>query len=381
MELPTLPNLPPAVYVAGVVSFFISVLLVVTKRFHGRFTLDEVFGIQKMHCAPTPRVGGLAIFLGVVAAWMVAAPNKSEILGVLLVAGLPAFAFGFAEDITKQVSVLARLLATIGSGVLGWFLTGVSLGRVDIPAIDPLLVNPIVSVTLTALAVGGIANAVNIVDGFNGLASGFVAIAMFGIGLAAVAVGDVSLAAACLAVVAAIIGFWLVNWPLGKLFLGDGGSYFSGFALAWASILLVERNANVTAFFPLLICIHPVTEVLFSIYRRRMTRTSPGAPDRLHLHSLLMRRLVAPRLARLYPHSPRVAMAMRNPVTGFLVACMTLPSVLLALLVMHNVAQAAALCLLFALGYVTLYARLVRFHWCSPLNFLFVKPKRLILGQ
>jgi len=239
----------------------------------------------------------------------------------------------------------------------------------------------VVSVVVTALAVGGIANAVNIVDGFNGLASGFVAIASSGIGFAAAAVGDVSLAVACFAMVAAIIGFWLVNWPLGKLFLGDGGSYFIGFALAWASVLLVQRNPSVTAFFPLLICIHPVTEVLFSIYRRRMTRTSPGAPDRLHLHTLLMRRLVAPRLTKLYPHSLRFRSMMRNPVTGFIVASMTLPSLILGLLAMHSAIQTAALCLLFAIGYVTLYARLVRFHWCSPLNFLFVKPKRIILGQ
>ena len=72
---------------------------------------------------------------------------------------------------------------------------------------------------------------------------------------------------------------------------------------------------------------------------------------------------------------------MRNPVTGFIVASMTLPSLILGLLVMHSAIQAAALCLLFAIGYVTLYARLVRFHWCSPINFLFVKPKRIILGQ
>jgi UDP-N-acetylmuramyl pentapeptide phosphotransferase/UDP-N-acetylglucosamine-1-phosphate transferase len=383
LEMPFshLPDLPPSVYIAGLVSFIVAIALVATKHLHGRFTMDGTVGIQKMHITPTPRIGGLAIFLGVAAAWVVAAPTKAAILGVLLFAGLPAFLFGVAEDLTKQVSVLARLLATFGSGLLGWLMTGISLGRLDIPLIDPLLGYTIVSVAFTAFAVGGIANAVNIVDGFNGLASGFVAIAISGIGLAAAVVDDVDLAVACFAMVAAIIGFWLVNWPLGKLFLGDGGSYFSGFALAWASVLLIERNAGITAFFPLLICVHPVTEVLFSIYRRRMTRRSPGAPDRLHLHTLLMRRLVAPRLARLYAHSPRVGVLMRNPVTGFLVACMTLPSVTLALLVMHSAIQAAAICLLFALGYVTLYARLVRFRWCSPLNFLFVKPKRIILAR
>ena len=381
MPFSQLPDLPPSVYIAGFVSFIVAIALVASKHLHGRFTMDGTVGIQKVHTTPTPRIGGIAIFVGVGAAWMVAAPSRSAILSILLLAGLPAFLFGLAEDLTKQVSVLARLLATIASGALGWFLTDVSLSRIDIPLLDPLLGYTIVSVAFTAFAIGGIANAVNIIDGFNGLASGFVAIAISGIGLAAAVLGDVDLAVACFAMVAAIIGFWLVNWPLGKLFLGDGGSYFSGFALAWASVLLVERHADITAFFPLLICIHPVTEVLFSIYRRRMTRTSPGAPDRLHLHTLLMRRLVAPRLARFYARSPHIGKAMRNPVTGFLVACMTLPSVGLALLVMHSAAQSAAVCLLFAVGYVTLYARLVRFRWCSPLNFLFVKPKRIILAR
>ena len=74
MQLFQLPNLPPSVYVAGLISFIVSVLLVVTKRFRGRFTLDETFGIQKVHVTPTPRIGGGAIFIGVAAGWMVASP-------------------------------------------------------------------------------------------------------------------------------------------------------------------------------------------------------------------------------------------------------------------------------------------------------------------
>lgn len=378
---PILPNLPSAVYLAGLVSLIVSIALVVTKRVHGRFTFDDTSGIQKMHRTATPRIGGLAIFTAVGASWFVALPSSAEILRVLLIAGLPGFLLGIAEDVSKRVRVLPRLLATIGSGILAWVLTGVSLERLDIPILDSLLVYPVVSVPLTALAVGGIANAVNIVDGFNGLASGFVAIAMLGVGVAAVVVGDSSLAVVCFTVVAAIIGFWCVNWPLGKLFLGDGGCYYIGFALAWLSVLLVERNSGITAFFPLLVCVHPVTEVLFSIYRRRMNRTSPGAPDRLHLHTLLMRRVVAPRLARLHPHFLGVEMVMCNAVTGILVASMSLPPVALGLLVMHSASQTVAALLFFILGYLILYTRLVRFRWCWPLGIVFVKLKHVVLGR
>lgn len=374
MSLFQLLTLTPAFYMAAAVSFGVAVLLVLTKRLHGRFSMDGLVGIQKMHAQPTPRIGGLAIVAGVFAGYLFAQPERQAILGTLLVAGLPAFVFGLAEDITKQVSVMARLLATMASGVLGWWLTGISLRGIDLPLMDHLLLWTPVSIAFTAFAVGGVANAVNIVDGFNGLASGFVLIALVGLATIAGASGDMDLALACLAIAGAMIGFWVVNWPLGKIFLGDGGSYFGGFALAWACVLLIERNPRISAFTPLLVCIHPVTEVLFSIYRRRMHGTHPGHPDRLHLHSLLMRRLVRPALHRLLPHDPRLAHTLRNPATGLLLAFITLPAIFVAFALRDHTGWASLATLGFALGYVTIYARLVRFHWCSPITFLLNKP-------
>ena len=267
----------------------------------------------------------------------------------------------------------------MASGVLGWWLTGISLSGVDVPLIDPFLSYTLVSVAFTAFAVGGIANAVNIIDGVNGLASGFVVVALIGLALVAGLEGDINLSAACLAVAAATIGFWFVNWPWGWLFLGDGGSYFGGFALAWISVLLIERNTGVTAFVPLLICIHPVTEVLFSIYRRRMKQASPGHPDRLHLHTLIMHRVVLPKLRRAYPHDRDFVKRMSNSVTGLVLALGIIPAVVVAMFVVNSPLFAALACLGFALGYVTIYARLVRFHWCSPITFLFVRLDRKLV--
>jgi hypothetical protein len=116
----------------------------------------------------------------------------------------------------------------------------------------------------------------------------------------------------------------------------------------------------------LLVCIHPITEVLFSIYRRRLRHAHPGEPDRLHLHSLVMRRKIRKR----HPNGRWVG----NSTTGVLLVCMSVPSVLAAYLLRHYPAGAALASVLFMLGYVTLYARLVRFKWCSPLRFLFAKP-------
>lgn len=101
----------------------LSVLIVLTKKLHGSATMDLSHGIQKFHTTPTPRVGGLPIVVGLSVACLTSTPEIKHILTPILIAGLPAFLFGLAEDITKRVGVLARLLATMASGLLAWWLT------------------------------------------------------------------------------------------------------------------------------------------------------------------------------------------------------------------------------------------------------------------
>lgn len=367
-----LPALPPSIYVAFTVSLMVTVLLVLTKKWHGRFSMDGLNGVQKQHKVPTPRIGGVAVVVGVSAGWFVAQQERQAILGPLLLAGLPAFVFGLAEDLTKKVSVMARLLATMASGVLGWLLTDLSLTSLDLVFLDPLLGITFVSVAFSAFAVCGVANAINIVDGFNGLASGFVILALSGLAAMALSQNDFNLALACLCVAASMMGFWLVNWPWGKIFLGDGGSYFGGFVLAWACIMLVERNPSISPFAALLLCIHPVTEVLFSIFRRRLRAKNPGHPDRLHLHNLMMRRVVRPSLMHFLDDRQKTEEQV-NAWTGILLALITLPAAIAAYLLRLEPILAAAMCVIFVLGYVALYSRLVRYKWGSPLHFLLVK--------
>lgn len=109
--------------IAFTVTLLASLALVLTQRWHGRFSLDGAVGVQKMHTQPTPRVGGVAIVLGLLAAYSLAAKDVQAILGPMLLASIPAFAAGLLEDVTKKVGVLPRLLATMLSGVLAWYLT------------------------------------------------------------------------------------------------------------------------------------------------------------------------------------------------------------------------------------------------------------------
>lgn len=287
-------NLPFAGLELGfAVSLACSLLLVLTTRWHGRYSLDATHGVQKFHITPTPRIGGAAIMLGLWLALGVLPEAQQELLLPVLVSAVPAFVFGLAEDLTRNVSVRARLLATIASGLCCWGLTGVTLLHIGIGPLDMMLTWLPASVLFTAVAVGGVANAVNIIDGFNGLASGTVLIGMAALGIIAQDAGDATLAQLCFVVCAVTAGFFVVNFPFGKLFLGDGGAYLLGFLLAWLSVMLVYRNPLVSPWAPLLACGYPVFETVFTIVRRLWCRRHPGHPDSWHLHSLVKTALVA----------------------------------------------------------------------------------------
>lgn len=285
-------------FIAFVVSLLTCLFLVLTKKWHGAFSMDTTTGLQKFHTAPTPRIAGVAIVAGVLAGYAAsshdfAAAEKRSILSAILLAGMPAFIFGLLEDLTKKVSVKARLLATMASGVLGWGITGTSITSVDVIGLDWILGFSVISVLFTAFAVGGVANAINIIDGFNGLTAGVTLIILVTFGLISREVGDIPLAFTCLIVAGAVLGFFSVNWPTGKIFLGDGGAYFLGFTIAWIAVLLPERNSTISPWTSLLICIYPIMEVAFSFIRKSLREGhSPGQPDSVHLHMLANRRWV-----------------------------------------------------------------------------------------
>ena len=289
--------------------------------------------------------------------------DHKSLLWSLALSGTPAFIFGLTEDLTKRVSVRTRLLATMACAIVGYFLTGHSITVVNIPGLDWLLSFTVISVAFTAVAVGGIANAFNIIDGMNGLSSGTCIIVLGTFALMGNAAGDLELVQTCLILAGAALGFMALNWPLGKIFLGDGGAYFLGFCVAWSAVLLLARHPEISAWAALLVCGFPFLEVLFSVYRRWRRRQKIGAPDCLHLHSLVKRRLVR----RLLPGS---SILVRNSATGALRwAAAFLP----AGIALHWATDTPVLvfCLvLCALLYSAIYARLTQFRWCFGANTL-----------
>lgn len=347
---------PWAAVLAAVCSACLCVALVVTRSWHGRWTLDADRGIQKFHTQPTPRIGGVPIWLGIGLGTFWAEASVQALLWPLYAAGTLAFGAGLMEDLTGRVSVSQRLLATLLAGWAVCWATGWSLSRVDVGGLDVLLCWGLFSILFTGWALAGVANSFNIIDGFNGLASGTALLCLMGLSTMAGVLGDGALVGVGLVVMGAVFGFFVVNWPLGKIFLGDGGAYGVGFASAWMAVLLLERHPNVSAFAVLLVFAHPVTEVMFSVYRRLRQRRSPGHPDRLHLHSLLKRRCVR----RWWPWASPLA---RNSLAGALPWGLTAGAIVVGLWTQFSHWGAVVAVLSFVVIYATVYSRMVCHRW------------------
>src|SRR5688572_691888 len=292
--MPRSGSLLGIVLLAAVISLLVCWLIIRSAPLHGRYSHGTtVAGPQKFHIAPTPRVGGLAIAAALTASvlalelmeWL--NPASAYGLTMLALSAIPAFAGGFGEDVTRKVGVLARLMLTFASAVFASLLVGATLDRLDTPGLDALLVWPAFAIVFTAFAVGGVANAINIIDGYNGLAGGYAVIVLLALAWVAGQVGDPVVLTAGLAMLGALIGFLAWNYPGGKIFMGDGGAHLLGFWLAELSVLLVVRNPDVSPWFPLMLLAYPIADTLFSIYRRHILRgRSAGEADGMHLHQL-----------------------------------------------------------------------------------------------
>lgn len=335
-----------------------------TISFARRYGLgtDEGTGVQKFHCHWVPRLGGVPIFIALCSTMLMTAwTTRTEVFDTvaLIVCLLPAFAIGLLEDLTRRAGVLVRLLVTMLSASLGWWLLEGRLTRLDMPYVDEALVAfAPAAFVLTLIAGAGIAHAINIIDGYNGLSGFFVAVIFLSLGWVAHGVDDVFICRTALLAAAATLGFLVWNFPGGRIFMGDAGAYLLGFLIALLSILLVSRHPEVSPWFPMLLVIHPVWETLFSMYRRaRHGLSEMGKPDALHLHSLIYRRVV-----KHYGMSRRGEYwVRRNATTSTYLWCVAIACAVPAVLFWRDTATLVGCCAVYVLMYGLIYRRLVHF--------------------
>jgi len=345
------------------VGLLATLLIMRSSLRHGHLSADhDLSGPQKFHGRVVPRVGGAGVMAAVLAGACLAqwqqSPSAAQ-LWLLVASSLPAFVAGITEDLTKNVSPRRRLLAAAVSSACGMWLLDAVIGRTDIPGIDLLIRWLPFSLLLTGFVVTGVSNAINIIDGFNGLASMCVLMMVLALAYVSFQVGDTFVFTAALITAGAVLGFFVWNFPAGLIFLGDGGAYLLGFLLAELSILLVHRNPSVSPIFPLLLCAYPVFETIFTMYRRKFVRgVATGAPDGIHLHTLVYRRLIR---WTLESNLERRRLTRRNSMTSPYLWLLCLLSVIPSVLWWSSSAILAWFLLAFVVMYVWLYSRIVRF--------------------
>ena len=281
--------------VGGVLSFafsaiFCSIIFLNSKRW--KIGLDnDTSGPQKFHKEPVPRIGGISVYIAILLTILIF-KNKTGMY--LIVASVPAFLGGLLEDLTGGVGAKNRLFLTMVSAGIGILLLDARVKRIDIPIFDKFLYDGILlSVIFTLFAVGGLSHGINMIDGFNGISGGVTILIGLSIAIVGVFVHDENITFLSLLLVFAIVGFLIFNFPKGKVFLGDGGAYFIGFFIGEILVILVNNHTEVSAWFPMVVLSYPVTEVFFSIYRKKiLMKRSPMSPDKLHLHMIVYKRII-----------------------------------------------------------------------------------------
>lgn len=354
---------------AAFFSSFITTLLIIRfEHLHRHLSADsDLSGPQKFHTISVPRIGGLSIAVGIFAATAFRLFENPSLSfeTILLVCAIPVFGIGLTEDLTKKVGVKTRLIFTAIAAAMAVIYLDVQITRLDIPGIDYVLTLPGIAIIFTIFAVTGLANAYNIIDGFNGLSSMVGVITLMGLTYVSYLMGDPLIMYLSLIMAGSILGFFLWNYPRGLIFLGDGGAYLIGFWIALISVMLVARHPSISPWFALLVNAYPILETLFTIYRRKVHQgKSPGLPDGIHFHTLIYRRILNP-VTNAHPDDAFTANAKTAPYLWLLTSMAIVP----AILWWHSTPILIASTALFTVTYVWLYRRIVTFRtpgWMHP---------------
>lgn len=250
---------------------------------------DDARAVQASHTGSPLRLGGIAILAGLAAGLLVGNWDSMALPALLFASAVPVLLAGLWEDLGFGMPALRRLAAAFVSAALAVVLLGTWVTRADLPGLDRALALAPPGVVFTLLLAAGFCHATNLIDGLNGLAAVVVISAATGLAVLAHGAGQDDLALTAVMLGAAMVGFSLLNYPFGKIFLGDAGSYGVGHMLIWIAILLADRDAGVAMPALLLLVFWPFADTLHSVARRRVAGASVFAPDRMHLHQKMRR--------------------------------------------------------------------------------------------
>ena len=349
------PSLLPTALLSFFGVFLVSLLLSVARIQTKRLGAD-LWSPQSSHVRPAQRFGGIGIVFGLALAFLILSWSKAERLTYefYLISLMPLFVTSLVGDLGRELQPWLRLFAIALSGGLVIHFFGIRLVSIDLKLIDMALAAVSISVVATIFAATGVTNSFNIIDGLNGLAGGFSLLCSFALAIVSVKIELYGIAAALTVLASAIFGFLLINFPNGRLFLGDTGAYVLGHTLVWIGIGINFRAPEVSAFAILLVFFWPVAETVLSIYRRLRRDKKLSHPDHLHFHQLVMRSIEILFLGR----SRR---GLANPLATLVVLAFASAPVVAGVLFLENDVAAKAAVIIFSILFVAGYYGLLIF--------------------
>ena len=284
--------------VACLIALFLSVLMTpLVRRLALRIGAVSAPGGRHVHGRTVPRLGGVALAI----AWMVPvlvfslrdpaiAASRARLFQLigLLVGGGVICAVGACDD-TRTVRPLHKLVAQVVVATFA-FACGFHIQAVQLPLVGALQMG-VFALPITVLWIVGVTNAVNLIDGLDGLAAGVSFFAAFTSFVIASISGSTSVALMMAALMGALVGFLFFNFNPARIFMGDSGSYFLGFVLATTSLsggLQQKASTAISLLVPVLALGVPIFDTLFSMFRRLLERRPLFAADRGHVHHRLL---------------------------------------------------------------------------------------------
>lgn len=272
---------------AGVIAFATTPLVKILAHKVG--AIDVPKDSRRMHKVPIPRMGGLAIFLGFLFAVLLFVDIDRQLQGILIGA-VVIVVLGIVDDIVPLPALLKFVVQIFAALIVVYHGTRIMMfSNPNIFSENPYINLGMWSVPITVLWIVAITNAVNLIDGLDGLAVGVSSIASFSLFVIAIIVSEHSIALLMAALAGACIGFMPYNLNPAKIFMGDTGSTFLGFILATVSIQGLFKFYTVVSFaVPFLILGLPIFDTMFAIGRRLLHGQNPMSADRGHVHHRLI---------------------------------------------------------------------------------------------
>ncbi len=275
--------------------FFITILtllLIMKLHFHvsslSKKSVKIKNNIQTIHVGEISRLGGLAILIGFFTfANFHLDEEVKKTANFLIITSLPIVFFGLIEDLYQNVRHSLRLFSIFLSSIIFTSFFPFEWPYINSSIINGLISSSVGSILFYSFAISSITNAINIIDGMNGLATLTMLVSLFALAFLSYITGDFFIFSMSVGTIIILFAFLLLNFPFGKIFMGDMGAYFSGFVLSTLIIIFYGRHHELNYWGALMLLIYPAIEILFSIARKLYLGRSPFYPDGDHLHLII----------------------------------------------------------------------------------------------